>query len=323
MLQEHQMMRSTRAIFFAVLLGNLCACGSGDSGENTGGFQSVSGFPEVISLGAVWSFGPEDVWISADSGRMVHWNGSEWEVFELEKFEIMLGIWGFSASDVWAVGGATLARFDGTTWETTDLAKLASGIQNLNGIWASSRSDIWVVGSNSTAAHFDGTSWRRYQAAGPDNTAVWGSGPDNVYAASTFRVAHWNGTSWSEIETGEWSSGGESIWGFGPDNVWISDGSELSHFDGSVWQTIELDTMGEPSNLWGNGPDNLWGVGTFGSIFHFNGNQWRQLAVQKMGSPYLRVFHDVHGSEHGDVWIIGGQMGAGGNQLLIYRRDPR
>jgi len=114
--------------------------------------------------------------------------------------------------------------------------------------------------------------------------------------------------------------GAEGIWGFGPDDVWVSDGDELTHFDGAGWELTELDFVAEASVLWGLAPDDLWGVGTPGGILHYDGTRWSEVAHQQIGAPYLRDFHGVHGSDQGDVWIIGTQMGEDGVVPQVWRR---
>jgi hypothetical protein len=217
------------------------------------------------------------------------------------------------------VGGRSLVRGDGTTWQVTNLSEEEQGIEGVNAIWGSAPDDVWVVGPQSTAAHFDGSAWRRYIVAGTENTAVWGSGPDDVYVAGLFESEHWDGSGWQPIEMDAFR-GAEGIWGFAADDVWMADGSgEMAHFDGTTWQVTELEFTAEASALWGAAPDDVWGVGTPGGILHFDGSAWREVTHQTIGSPYLRVFHGVHGSAAGDVWVIGSQLGEGGAEPQLYR----
>jgi hypothetical protein len=297
-------------------------CGSSESSEGAGlgGFQRVGGLPAVQSLGAVWSFGPDDVWLTAESGRLLHFDGSKWTETQLDTHAMMLDIWGFAPNDIWMVGGDSLARYDGATWEVSTPSESEPGIEGLAGIWGSSPQDIWVVGTQSTAAHWDGSTWKRHIAAGPENAIVWGSGADDVYVIGMSSVAHWNGSVWEGVEPDGMSGWWEGIWGSGANDVWLTDGSgQMAHFDGSAWAIQELDFVAEASVLWGNGPKNVWGVGTPGGILRYDGS-WHEVGHQKIGSPYLRVFHDVHGSAAGDVWIVGTEMGEQGVQSQLYRR---
>ncbi len=303
-----------------VLAFTLLACGGGSKDEESP-WIAVEGLPEAYLYGAVWSFGPEDVWLTADGARVLHFDGSEWTEIVLETNDTMSGIWAFARDDMWMVGGDTLARYDGSTWTITDFTQESPGIEGLTSIWGSAPDDVWVVGTQSTAAHWNGSVWQRYIAAGTENTAVWGSGPSDVYVVGIFDVAHWNGNSFEEVDVGIHSA--EGVWGFAEDDVWAVDGNEeVAHFDGLAWTTTELDVFGGPSTLWGLAPDDLWGVGSFGSIVHYDGQRWRELAAQEIGSPFLRSFHGIHGSSRSDVWAVGSQAGEDGLTPLLWRYDP-
>jgi hypothetical protein len=300
----------------------LVACGDSDSGSDASAWVAVEGLPEAYAYGAVWSFGPDDVWVAADGGRVLHYDGAAWTETALQTTEMMQGAWAFGPDDLWLVGGQTLARYDGVAWTISDLRAEDPGIEGITTIWGSAPNDVWVGGTQSTAAHWNGTTWQRYIAAGTENTAIWGSGPSDVYVVGIFDVARWDGAAWTNLELDLFSSA-EGVWGFAADDVWLAGGSEeLAHWDGVAWTVTELEIFGGPSTLWGSAPDDLWGVGDFGSIVHYDGNAWRQVAAQTLGSPYLRSFHRVHGSAAGDVWAVGSQAGEGGVVPLLWRNLP-
>ena len=66
------------------------------------------------------------------------------------------GVWGTSASDVWAVGyvganGGVILHYNGTIWSS-----ISSGTaQNLSGVWGTSASNVWAVGFNGTILHYN------------------------------------------------------------------------------------------------------------------------------------------------------------------------
>ncbi|MCA9620589.1 MAG: hypothetical protein KC731_16315 [Myxococcales bacterium] len=296
----------------------LVGCGGDDE---VGGFELVSDFPGVQALGTVWSFAPDDVWVTAEAGRLFHFDGTRWEESQLDSPVMMLDAWGFAPDDLWLVGGDQLARYDGSTWTVTVLSDEDPGIEDVVSIWGSSPSDVWVVGSQSTAAHFDGTSWQRMIAGDGENSVVWGSGPDDVYLSGIFGMAHWDGSSWQDLEVDWYSGSAEGIWGFGANDVWLASGSnELAHYDGSSWTSFENDFTAEAAALWGSSSDDIWGVGTPGGVIHYDGSEWTEEGHQEIGAPYLRQFHAVHGSGQGDVWIVGTELGDGGAVPQLYRR---
>lgn len=312
-------MRSRALALGLCLSAALLGCGDSDSLAED--WKAVKGVPEALAYGAVWSFGPDDVWVTADGGRVLHYDGAGWDETSLETNDMLLGIWGFAPDDVWMVGGDTLARYDGSDWTLTDFREESPGIEGLAAIWGSAPDDVWVVGTQSTAAHWDGSAWRRHIAAGTENGAVWGSGPDDVYVTGLFDIGHWDGSAWSDVETDLFSA--EGVWGFGADDVWLADGSgELAHFDGSDWEAVELDFFGGPSALWGSASNDVWGAGSFGSITHYDGGAWREVTSQALGSPYLRVFNRIHGSSADDVWVVGSQSGDNGVTPLLWRYEP-
>jgi len=276
----------------------------------------VEDIPEVMYLSAVWASAADDVWVAADSGRMLHFDGAGWETIELGAAATILDLWAFAPDDAWGVGGSALARYDGDSWEITDLSQAGAGISSVVTLWGTSPDDVWVAGEQSTAAHFDGTTWTRHLAAGPDNAALWGAASDDVYVGSVFATDHWDGTQWVALE--ELDHGASAIWGSGADDVWIADDSDLSHFDGGAWETTELEGLGSVSSMWGTSPDDIWGVGDFGSVVHFDGEGWRTVQSQAIGSPYLRSFIDVHGSSRGDVWAVGAQYGEDGTTPQLF-----
>jgi hypothetical protein len=296
-----------------------CAGGGGDEEDGPTGWAAVAQAPQALQYGAVWAFAPDNVWITAESGRLFQFDGHTWNETSIGAEVMVLGIWAFAADDVWMVGGNTLIRYDGSEFTATDLATEAPGVEGLTSIWGSAPDDVWVVGSQSTAAHFNGTSWTRMIAAGTDNSSVWGSGLNDVYVVGLFDTAHWDGASFSNLELNVFS-GASSVFGFAADDVWLGgDSNEVAHWDGGSWEVTEIDAKGGPARLWGAAPDDLWGVGNFGSISHFDGSEWTELESQSIGSDFLLVLNGVHGSSAEDAWAIGTKLNDDGAFVQLWR----
>jgi hypothetical protein len=60
------------------------------------------------------------------------------------------GIWGASASDVFAAGSGGIQHYDGNTWSFQQL----NGGDSLQGVWGSSSSDIFVVSHQGSILHY-------------------------------------------------------------------------------------------------------------------------------------------------------------------------
>jgi hypothetical protein len=93
----------------------------------------------------------------------------------------LFGVWGTSASDVFAVGAGppgppgVILHYDGASW--TMIA--SSSTDGFDGVWGSSSSDVYVVGSptcmESAMVHFDGVSWATV-ASGINTGPIYGVG---------------------------------------------------------------------------------------------------------------------------------------------------
>src|SRR5262249_32283125 len=90
----------------------------------------------------------------------------------------LYGVWGSGPSDIWAVGDATMLRYDGSNWNpVTDFPPTGF---HWAGVWGSSKSDVYV-GSN-IIAHFDGSAWSMDAIPTENVNGVWGLTATNIYA---------------------------------------------------------------------------------------------------------------------------------------------
>lgn len=249
--------------------------------------------------------------------------------------EGLLGVWGTSATDVWAVGGGgTILHWDGMAW-----SPVTSGTaQNLLQVWAASADDAWATGDG-VILHWDGTTWSTaVDEPGTTFSGVWGSGPDDVWVAAVNELRHWDGTRWATVTPIDPFYGlGSHLWGLSRDDVWATNDF---HWDGTAWSRERVPLFGE---LWGTGPDDLfrltmsyiarvrpgqpmmlegfpatsfraiwgfsasdvWAVGAsvyvgLGEVFHWDGSAWTPLPFSAESS-----LQDVWGSAPDDVWAVG------------------
>jgi len=299
-----------------VLAALLGACGDD-------GLSSPPDIPAtLINPYRVWAFSTNNVWILDGSATIHVFDGAGWS--QLAAPTPVNCIYALGASDVWLCSNDAVLHYDGSTFTSSDVST-PTGLDGLASVWASSASDVWAVGDDAIVAHYDGTTWSRELVGDPFKSSIWGSGPTDVYALSTFDLSHYDGTSWTEIEIDGFPAGGDGqVWGTGPDDVWLANGDDnISHFDGSTWtvsEEEELGQIGDTSAVWGTGPGNVWAVGSAGLVAHYDGS-WHTEHAQKIGAPYLQQMLSVHGSAENDVWIVGRQLGEGGSTGLIYHLE--
>lgn len=109
---------------------------------------------------------------------------------------------------------------------------------------------------------------------GPWLNALWGSGPNDVYAVGQPGVIlHWDGTAWSLTEVA--SDILTDVWGTGPGEVYaVGHEGAVLRGSGSNWASMD---SGTEENLYGigRGPyDTIYAVGEKGTIRRLQGNAW-------------------------------------------------
>ena len=204
---------------------------------------SITSSPTRGLLTSVWGPSASDVWAVSDSGEVVHYDGTSWSSDASQTNVWLKAIWGTSASDVWAGGDHALLHYDGSRW-----TKVSSEVQ-VFGLWGTSRSDVWSVGSPEFLLHYDGSTWSSMESGfGPppiptgyysQPLAVWGSSPSNVWIAGKdvgpvddtccAKMAHYNGTSWSDVPLPANTPFIIALWGSSASDVWAASRDGIYH----------------------------------------------------------------------------------------------
>ncbi|MGW6359243.1 hypothetical protein ACWFR5_29725 [Streptomyces sp. NPDC055092] len=180
---------------------------------------------------------------------------------------------------------------------------------------AASATDGWAIGRDrthvSTATekaggystfflHYDGKSWREYDAAAElpklatlGLTVLEASGPDNVWLFSTDlplgtlgtdpAFARWDGKRWREVPLPPaMTDKVKDAAVFAPDDVWLLAGEQAAwHWDGDRWTSVRLPAQAEA--IEGRSGDGICAVGnapddvelTKLAAMHYDGHSWR------------------------------------------------
>jgi hypothetical protein len=199
--------------------------------------------------------------------------GLAWRIVPSGTVNELDGVWGTSASNVWAVGYETILHYDGATWSTVagGSGSTLFGIW-LFGIWGSSASNIWAVG---------------FEAGG------------------TPALLHYDGANWSTVPSPSSSTNYSSVSGSSASVVWVADADGfVSHYDGTSWSIVSTGTTRPLTAVWASSPSDVWAVG-FEGMFHYNGVSWAPVAG--MSGEFLAL----SGTSQSDVWAVGqGHAGA-------------
>jgi hypothetical protein len=218
------------------------------------------------------------------------------------------GIWGSSATDVFAVGvGGTILHYDGSKWSA-----MTSGTTNyLAGIWGTSHSDVYAVGYGGTILHYDGTKWNTLKTDSYYSylRCIWGSNDADIFAAGETEsgigfISYYDGTNWTQTTIPVTSL--SSIWGSSHTNVFAGGENDsmristISHFDGSSWTTTQFTSGLCIKGVWGSSAMDVYAVGDGGTILHYDGSTWSTLS-----SGTTQGLTGVWGSSASDIYAVG------------------
>lgn len=305
--------------------------GTGVHLELRGGEWTTSAMP--LHAEAAWPNAWDDVWAvgrtDSGAGAIGHFDGSAWALVVDDAPERLDAVWGSSARNMWMASYRQLFHFDGASLISVEHPE----IHSFSDVWGSGPHDVWIVGDRLAGAssgedlipailHFDGTAWTTADltltdsaaARDPRLSAVWGSGPNDVWAVgvsgyastSSALLAHYDGAGWTEVTT-PFLSGTEShklsdVWGTGPSDVWVG-GAPVMHFDGSAWSVI--DGEGRADVIGGTGSDEVYMAG-YDGLLRWDGTHLA--STTDVGrAPTSYSASDAWASSADDVWI--GQRG--------------
>jgi len=253
-------MRLSKILLAATLV--LAACTAGPDDDAT---WEVDRVEEAGALLSVWGSGANDVWAAGGrdgQGLVLHNDGSGWQPVETGATELLWWVYGFSSTDVYAVGDAGLImHYDGAAWQ-----RIESGTDStLFGVWGSSGGDVWIVGGD---------------AGGAEGSAV---------------VLHGDGTTFNlvkDLPTEFVPSALFKIYGGPQGLVTVGTSGTVLRFDGEVWSRESTPTKQSIFSLWGRRDNDVYAVGgvASGEVLHFDGNEWIQVNDEGMQHGLSGVF---------------------------------
>ncbi|MBI5845292.1 MAG: hypothetical protein HZB23_11555 [Deltaproteobacteria bacterium] len=150
--------------------------------------------PYIENVTDLWGTASNNIYAATFSRRIMHYDGVNWTEVYLDPQPIIFkGIWGSSATDIYAVGensgtGGRIVHYDGNSWSVVTPAPYPAFTMRVYylDVWGSSAGDVFVTSDGNCIQHFDGTSWSLQ--TGWSTTylyGIFGFGPDNVFAVGT------------------------------------------------------------------------------------------------------------------------------------------
>ncbi|MBX3211071.1 MAG: hypothetical protein KF850_03485 [Labilithrix sp.] len=167
--------------------------------------------------------------------------------------------------------------------------------QNLRGVWGDGQGVVWAVSLEGNILRWDGAEWKVHARRVVEDEgmfAVWGTGPTDVWVASSAGLLHGTGATSAALVfapvdlPGDASIPIKSVWGTGPSDIWAAGGIEsfaewppiftgrLVHFTGAVDAGGAGWTLDDASNegvafraVFGSATSGVWVHGTVAGEF--------------------------------------------------------
>jgi hypothetical protein len=189
---------------------------------------------------------PTNMWALGSQGDVLHRDASGWTKLD-SPYEFYIDqtyvVRALGSDEAW-IGGSKLAHYDGQAFS------VVPDITDVHAIWSASGSDIWAGGENGLLAHYDGTAWTKTASPAYGTfVSISGTGPSDVWAATTNYVGHYDGSTWTKLELPLAPYEETSfVLAVAPDDVWVGSylkytSVTLHHFDGQAWTTLPIDGM--------------------------------------------------------------------------------
>jgi hypothetical protein len=252
---------------------------------------------------AIWGSGSSSIFVTGQfgtNGGVLRYNGSSWAGMTMPASQPLLyGIWGSSATDVFAVGtGGSIIHYNGTTWT----AQTSNTTNFLFSVWGSSANNVLAFGVSGTIMQYNGTTWSA-MTSGTANAlrAGWGTAANYVFAVgNSGDIRHYNGSAWAGMTSGT-TYALMGVWGSSMTNVYAVGGlGTILHYNGTSWSSVTSPTTENLWSIWGSSASDIYVVGENGTGLHYNGTSWSRLAVITDHDLY-----GVWGAASNDVYAIG------------------
>lgn len=243
----------------------------------------------IINENNIWAVG--DIWISDTSSlgytkyNAVHWDGNQWELKKIMFYTICgqpytgaypaKATWIVSENEIWiALDGNQIAKIVNGV-QTATICLPSNIDMSISKMWGTSSNDLYIVGNAGNIAHYNGTSWSRIESNTTLNiNDIWGD---------------------YNPKTGEWEILAVAS------NKFLNEGSSVMKIESAI--SLELNRNGLPwslSSVWFKAHKKYY-IGGDGLFFNkvINDNWWKD-------TTFVPIYKDrVRGPNINDIVISG------------------
>ncbi len=226
---------------------------------------------------------------------------SDWKLIQQDLDGAILGFWGETKSDVFAVGGtlpdkggdpgdALILWHDGSSWW-----RMPIDAPTLWWVHGFTHNDVWAVGEQGTILHFDGSAWTTVTTGAAYTLwGIWGEDPNELWAVggtvdgkTPSVLLHYDGMDWTEVpDVGMKGELFFKIWGTSAKDIYIvGDGGALVHYNGTSWERQDSGTTARLITVHGSGPDDVYVVGGLNQsvVLHKDETGWSSIYIGTAG----------------------------------------
>ena len=242
-----------------------------------------------------------DFYAVGDGGAVVRFDGSSWSRIPFPWAENLLGVWGNSSTNIYAVGSAPspytsggIYRYDGSSWSLVETILY----RRVTSIWGSSPNAIIAGAGGGKVYFFNGSSWTENSPGmgiNWDVESIWGASSTDVFAAAGPYIVHWDGGEWTMLTDLRGSGGNaRAIWGSSADNVYAAGNrARIYRWDGTEWG-LDFDgeepyEIGDSPTIWGRSAGEIYAFGgnyTYDRAFRYDGVSWQAFTAPNTGIPF-------------------------------------
>jgi hypothetical protein len=235
------------------------------------GKPSSLGAVTAISATNAWAVGQYYTRRTGFLSLIEHWNGHTWKQVrgpKVDGIDQLNSVAAISASDIWAVGffynGSSYRtltdHWNGRTWEHVSSPNPGGKPRDnvLEGVTVTSARNAWAVGTTNTSfetrtmiLHWNGSTWK--QVTSPDPYFDTGLGYNFLTAVKAVSASN----AWA---VGYYYDGSSYV-------------TLIAHWNGSSWTQVSSPTINNYSELYGIGGDSATGIWTVGQYYNGSENQ--------------------------------------------------
>ena len=238
----------------------------------------------------VWGTDENNVWavgsvtINDTVYGVLRWNGIEW--LPVKKNGGFLAIYGFSTTDIWAVGGAVW-HFNGIVWEEyTYRDPVINNNITYTSVWGTSSNDLYLGNGGGKIIHWDGSMATVMETNNSIHISdIDGFSSNFILAVGSTGVSPsagimYNGTSWQPIPGLVVTNHKYKTVYVINNHEYVVGGSRTYHFYNNTWHTVIGDTLGEIQDLKGDkATGEMIAVGDVTTMVHYNGVDWKNISI--------------------------------------------